>query len=78
MTTFKQRTAAKKAGYDRADGGGFDACRKEFRSAQIWADLYFTGSYVSEEGIPAAIKHMQFTQLNDGAFDEDWESKGLY
>ncbi len=111
MTTFKLRAAAKKAGYDRApigDGGGFDAYRKEFRGAQIWADLYFTGSYVSEEDIPAAIKHMQFTQMNDsgvsraltlakvpplllsevwndlheiaksGAFDADWESKGLY
>lgn len=111
MTTFKLRTAAKKAGYDRApigDGGGFDAYRKEFRGAQIWADLYFTGSYVSEEDIPAAIKHMQFTQMNDrgasraltlakvpalllsevwndlheiaksGAFDDDWQSKGLY
>lgn len=69
MTTFKLRTAAKKAGYDRApigDGGGFDAYRKEFRSAQIWADLYFTGSYVAEEDLPAAIKYMQFTQMNDG------------
>lgn len=108
MTTFKLRAAAKKAGYERApigDGGGFDAYRKEFRGAQIWADLYFTGSYVSEDDIPAAIKHMQFTQIggsraltltkvpalllsevwNDlheiatsGAFDADWESKGLY
>ncbi|WP_342075760.1 DUF4132 domain-containing protein [Yoonia sp. SS1-5] len=111
MTTFKLRTAAKKAGYDRApigDGGGFDAYRKEFRGSQIWADLYFTGSYVSEDDIPAAIKHMQFTRMNDGggaraltlskvpplllsevwndlheiaksgAFDADWESKGLY
>lgn len=69
MTTFKLRAAAKKAGYDRApigDGGGFDAYRKEFRGAQIWADLYFTGSHVAESDIPAAIKHMQFTQMNDG------------
>ncbi len=111
MTTFKLRAAAKKVGYDRApvgDGGGFDAYRKEFRGAQIWADLYFTGSYVSEDDIPAAIKYMQFSQINDGgtaraltlgkvpalllsevwndlheiaksgAFDADWESKGLY
>jgi hypothetical protein len=70
--------------------------------------LYFTGSYVSEDDIPAAIKHMQFTQMKDddgsraltlakvpalllsevwndlheiaksGAFDADWQSKGLY
>ena len=111
MTTFKLRSAAKKAGYDRApigDGGGFDAYRKEFRGAQIWADLYFTGSYVSEDDIPAAIRHMQFTQMGEGgrgraltlekvpalllsevwndmhemaksgAFDPEWEKKGLY
>ncbi|WP_299166297.1 DUF4132 domain-containing protein [uncultured Tateyamaria sp.] len=68
MTTFKLRAAAKKAGFDRApvgDGGGFDAYRKEFRSSEIWADLYFTGSHVGEEDIPAAIKYMQFTQIND-------------
>lgn len=112
MTTFKIRTASKKAGYERGpilDGGGFEAYRKEFRGAGIWADLYFTGSYVPEEDQPAAIKHVQFTQINDdtgggralalekvpalllsevwndlheiakpGAFDEDWEAKGLY
>ncbi len=111
MTTFKLRAAAKKAGYDRGpigDGGGFDTYRKEFRGAKIWADLYFTGSYVSEDDIPAAIKYMQFAPMDDGgasraltlekvpalllsevwndlheiaksgAFDRDWESKGLY
>lgn len=109
MTTFKLRSAAKKAGYERGsveDGGGFSHYRKEFRRAGVWADLHFTGSYAGgEEDIPAAITHMQFTQIasghamllgnvpslllsevwNDlheiakvGAFDEDWESKGLY
>ena len=66
MTTFKLRSVAKKAGYERGpieDGGGFVRYRKEFRGANIWADLNFTGSYVPEEDIPAAITHMEFTRI---------------
>ena len=66
MTTFKLRAAAKKAGYDRGpieDGGGFTRYRKEFRRAGLWADLFFTGSYVGEEDIPAAVTHMSFTKI---------------
>ncbi|MEO1307622.1 MAG: DUF4132 domain-containing protein, partial [Pseudomonadota bacterium] len=66
MTTFKLRSAAGKAGYERGpigDGGGFSSYRKEFRSAGIWADLHFTGSYVGEEDFPAAISHMEFSRI---------------
>lgn len=66
MTTFKLRSAAKKLGYERGvieDGGGFSTYRKEFRSAQIWADLKFTGSYVGEEDVDAALEYMQFSDI---------------
>ena len=110
MDTFTLRGKATKAGFDRGevvDGGGFYDYVKAFRTAGIVVSLEFTGSYVPEENIPAAVVQMifykngrgrrsglQLSQVppmvlseawNDlheiasaGAFDADWESKGLY
>ena len=111
MTTFRLRGAAMKLGYERGpigDGGGFNFYRKAFHGANLWADLYFTGSYVGEEDFDAAIDFLQLTRMensdygravalgkvpplllsevwNDmheiakaGAYDPEWQKKGLY
>ena len=110
MESLKLRSVTTKAGFDRGpveDGAGFNTYIKPFRSAGITAVLEFTGSYVPEDNIPAAIIEMRFTRgdgaygkvlkLGDvppillsevwadlyqiaeaGAFDEDWQKKGLY
>lgn len=61
--TFTLRGKAAKAGFDRGevvDGGSFFEYVKDFRSAGIHVVLEFTGSYLPEENIPAAIVKMVF------------------
>ncbi len=70
-STFKLRTAAKKAGYERGpieDAGGFRVYRKEFRSAGIWADLHFTGSSVPEDDFATAVEYVQFSLIGANGF----------
>ncbi len=61
--TFTLRGAATRAGYERGetmDGGSFDEYRKSFRSAGLTAVVGFTGSYLPEENIPAALTSLSF------------------
>ncbi len=61
--TFTIRGHATKLGWERGqpmDGGGFDDYRKPFRSAGIVAVVNFTGSYVPEENLPAALTTLSF------------------
>ncbi|MCA9107846.1 MAG: DUF4132 domain-containing protein, partial [Planctomycetales bacterium] len=66
LTTYKLRSRAGKLGWTRGetlDGGGFSTYHKPFRSLGIEAVLDFTGSYVPEEDLPAAIRDLHFAQL---------------
>lgn len=66
LTTFKLRSKATKLGYVRGeaeDGGSFALYRKPFPSLQLQAVIEFTGSYLPEEDIPAALTSMYFISL---------------
>ncbi len=65
MDTFKLRGATSKLGYDRGpveDGAGFNLYRKAFQSADLTAEIEFTGSYLPEENLPAALIEMRFVK----------------
>ncbi|WP_444884390.1 DUF4132 domain-containing protein [Microbulbifer sp. PSTR4-B] len=69
LESYRLRSAATKLGYDRGpieDAGSFSCYQKIFRSAGITAQLNFTGSYVPEENIPAAIIDMRFIEGTKG------------
>ncbi|MBL8574990.1 MAG: DUF4132 domain-containing protein [Hyphomicrobiaceae bacterium] len=71
--TFTLRGAFTRRGYERGqpeDAGGFDYYQKTFASLNIVAMIYFTGSYVPEEQLPAALVKLCFvkgTQVRSGA-----------
>ncbi len=70
MDTFALRGASAKAGFERGpveDGAGFNTYIKPFRSAGMTAVLEFTGSYVPEEQLPAAIICIEFRK-GEGAY----------
>ncbi|MDZ4832397.1 MAG: DUF4132 domain-containing protein [Candidatus Melainabacteria bacterium] len=63
ITIFKLRNRAVKLGYVRGeaeDGGCFYVYRKSFASLEMQAVLEFTGSYLPEEDLPAALKELYF------------------
>lgn len=66
LTTFKLRGKATKLGYvrgDAEDGGAFYLYRKPFGSLGLQAVLEFTGSYLPEQEIAAALKELYFTAI---------------
>lgn len=71
--TFALRGAFIRSGYERGqpeDGGGFDHYQKTFASLNLVAMIHFTGSYVPEEQLPAALVKLCFvkgTQARSGA-----------
>ena len=70
MESLKLRSMTTRAGFERGpveDGAGFSTYVKPFRSAGITAVLNFSGSYVPEDNIPAAIIDLHFVK-GDGAY----------
>ena len=70
MDSFTLRSVTGNAGFERGqigESGGFDTYIKPFRSAGITAVLNFSGSYVPEDNIPAAIIDLHFVK-GDGAY----------
>lgn len=66
ITTFKLRGKATKLGYTRSeaeDGGCFYQYRKPFVSLAMQAVVEFTGSYLPESDIPAALTSFYFESL---------------
>lgn len=73
LTTFRLRSRATKLGWirgDAEDGGSFAIYHKVFRSEGVDAVVEFTGSYLPEEDIPAAIRSLYFepTKPNDASY----------
>ena len=69
LTTFQLRGKATKLGYirgDAEDGGSFAVYRKPFPSLRVQSVIEFTGSYVPEQDIPAAITELYFTAMKTG------------
>ena len=72
--TFTLRGILTKLGYKRADaedGGSFDHYNKSFDSLGLYVNIYFSGSYLPEENIPAVLFNVNFT---DG---RGWRSETL-
>jgi len=66
LTTFRLRSRATKLGWirgDAEDGGCFAMYHKPFRSQRVDAVVEFTGSYLPEEDIPAAIRELYFVPI---------------
>jgi hypothetical protein len=66
LTTFRLRSRATKLGWvrgDAEDGGCFAIYHKPFRSERVDAVVEFTGSYLPEEDIPAAIRELYFVPI---------------
>jgi hypothetical protein len=69
LTTFKLRGKATKLGFVRGeveDGGCFCVYRKPFSSLALQAVIEFSGSYVPEEDIPAALHSLSFENIPAG------------
>lgn len=67
--SFAIRGRATKRGYTRSqaeDGGWFSEYRREYPSAGLAAVISFTGSYLPEEQIPAALTTLTFEPLRSG------------
>lgn len=68
ITTFKLRGKATKLGWLRGeaeDGGCFMLYRKPFPSLELQAVLEFTGSFLPEDDIPAALKGLSFEAIRN-------------
>lgn len=66
ISTFRLRGKATKLGYVRGeaeDGGSFSVYRKSFTSLGLQAVLEFTGSFLPEQDIPAALTVLYFIPL---------------
>lgn len=78
LTTFQLRGKATKLGYIRGeiiDGGGFNTYNKPFPSLGLQAEVEFTGSYVPEEDLSAALISLYFTKLkSDGQSDYTYQT----
>lgn len=75
ITTFQLRSKATSLGFMRGeteDGGSFMCYRKPFPSLEIQAVLCFTGSYVPEEDIPAALTSLYFASARSGSSESYW------
>lgn len=81
LTTFRLRNRAKKSGWERGeaqDGGSFWLYHKAFRLQGIVAVMEFTGSYLPEEDIPAALKALYFEPLKPtGQEVQAWNPRPL-
>lgn len=81
LTTYLLRNKATKLGWQRGttqDGGSFGNYFKTFRSSRIAANLEFTGSYLPESDIPAAIVSLSFFPLSHNeAEGEKWTSSAI-
>lgn len=70
ITTFQLRSKATALGFVRGeteDGGSFTVYRKPFSSLEIQAVLTFTGSYLPEEDLPAALTGLYFASSRSGS-----------
>lgn len=70
IMTFKLRNKAVKLGYvrgDAEDGGCFYSYSKTFSSLEMQAVLEFTGSYLPETDMPAALKELYFVSTRGGS-----------
>lgn len=68
--SFSLRGRATKRGYSRSqaeDAGWFSAYTKAFTSAGIVVQIEFTGSFVPEENIPAAVTALTFERTGRGS-----------
>lgn len=68
LTTYKLRGKATKLGWLRGeaeDGGCFMLYRKPFPSLQLQAILEFTGSFLPEQDIAAALKSLSFEAIRN-------------
>ncbi|MCB2065580.1 MAG: DUF4132 domain-containing protein [Erythrobacter sp.] len=66
IETFRLRGIASKLGYQRGevvDGGCFMTYVRSMREAGLVAEVEFTGSYLPEENIPAALISLSFRKL---------------
>ena len=66
--TFKLRGRATKLGYTRGstqDGGAFSEYTKRFPTTGLVAEISFTGSFLPETQIPAALTKLSFRREND-------------
>ncbi|MEZ5709923.1 MAG: DUF4132 domain-containing protein [Blastomonas sp.] len=66
IETFRLRGIASKLGYQRGeviDGGCFVTYVRSMREAGLVAEVEFTGSYLPEENIPAALISLTFRKL---------------
>lgn len=80
ITTFKLRAKATKLGYLRGeaeDGGCFYLYRKSFTSLSIQAVLEFTGSYLPEQDIPAALVALHFVNLQGDREQSNWNASKM-
>ncbi len=68
--SFTIRGRATKLGYSRSqaeDAGWFTAYTKAYDSVQLVAVISFTGAYLPEENIPAAVRTLSFERSRGGA-----------
>jgi len=75
ISTFKLRGRAVKLGYVRGeaeDGGCFCVYRKNFTSLNMQAVIEFTGSYLPESDIPAALRELYFVSTAGNANNSVW------
>jgi hypothetical protein len=75
ITTFQLRSKATSLGFVRGeaeDGGSFMCYRKAFPSLGLQAVLNFTGSYLPEEDIPAALTTLHFAKAGGNSDDYSW------
>ena len=80
LTTFKLRGKAAKLGYlrgDAEDGGAFFIYRKPFSSLSLQAVVAFTGSYLPEEDIPAALTNLYFSKMQENTSATYWDPDKL-
>lgn len=81
LTTFQLRGKAVKLGWQRGeaeDGGCFVLYRKPFPSLKLQAVLEFTGSFLPEDDIPAALKTLSFEPIKNAQEEtSSWSRSAL-
>jgi hypothetical protein len=76
LTTFQLRGMATKLGYVRGepeDGGCFYLYCKPFASLGVQAEIQFTGSFLPEKDMPAALQSLYFTQIKGDREQSPWQ-----
>ena len=80
LTTFRLRSKANRLNWTRGavqDAGSFWWYAKPFPSLRLEARLEFTGSFVPEEDIPAALRSFYFVPLGEDAQPVAWDAAKL-